>query len=443
MVWRRWLDGRITARRVIRVRPAWLAAVCIAAALGGCGAVSGATAASRTPPASRPGARAQAAHVPSLDVTLAYRRSGLGVVGLAKPLALLSGSQSSDPRLELTEDFRHWRNVTPEAVVSSCRAGCLTVFEDAFFMNARVGWVTTYNALTAQDDLYRTTDGGASWQLQLRAHHSENAGAQGWVQFLDQRRGWVAMLEPTAPGATYWQSNDGGAVWKRIRPATDRPAPPWPFSFISARVGYAAPDSLIEAAAIGGDLLFRTDDAGRSWTRQSVRLPAWYRRLRPEAGAGPAYELPTFNGRRHGVLPVLLAQRARRATLAFYTTADGGRRWRLASTLGVSTATVGLPAEPQVEVSTGPLVSIAGPRTWWVATTGSARGRGYLIHITTDGGRRWAKVQSDLPLLARSLQATGPRLAWAIRTVFDRQGNGVQELEQTTDGGLRWTRVRP
>jgi len=451
------------ARGAGRLRPASaLAPVALVLALAGCGASSGgrasappaatagrgtsATASRATPANAARKTLAPVAHPPSVDVTLAYRGAGVGVVGLARALAdVLLPPRSSDPRLELTTDFRHWRDVTPKSVLRSCRQSCQTVFESAFFLSPRIGWVTTYNLLSAQDDLYRTTNGGASWQLQLRAHHSDNAGARGWVQFLNDRRGWVAMLEPTGPNATYWQSHNGGKTWSRIRPGTavGRRTPPWPFCFTSARVGYSAPGSFTSVAPPGIGLE-QTSDGGRGWTRRPMRLPSWYRYRPSDPAAWPTYELPTFFKHRYGVLPVLLQRGGARATLAFYTTADGGRRWQLTSTLALSIATAGLRDQPQVTVRTGPLVSIAGARTWWVAdSAGASASAPYRIRITTDGGHHWLTRRSDLPADSSSLQAAGSRQAWALRTVYDHQGNAIDELEQTTDGGLRFTRARP
>jgi hypothetical protein len=98
--------------------------------------------------------------VPLNTVTLANRWAGVGVVGISRNLE--AAHNGTDPRLELTNDFRHWRDVTPLAVKRQCHAGCELLFESAFFSNPTTGWVTTFDPGNEQDDLYATTNGGAS-----------------------------------------------------------------------------------------------------------------------------------------------------------------------------------------------------------------------------------------------------------------------------------------
>ena len=372
------------------------------------------------------------------EITLSYLRPGVGVIGLSRSLATVNWKQSSEPRLELTTDFVHWRDVTPRALVRGCRTRCPTLFESAYFLNASTGWVTAFNLLNDQDDLYGTTDGGASWRLELRTDHTLNAGATGVVRFLNPRQGWVAMLEPTGPGATYWRTDNGGATWTKVKPEpVGGAAPAWPFQFITSRIGYAADDSF--TGAFPGSRLTKTTDGGRVWKTQSVHLPSWFRYRYANVSTWPVYELPTFTNSNHGVLPVLLPDPSGHATLAFYITSDRGAHWNLASTLKMS----GADSAPQGDLlGAGPLVSIAGLKTWWVADRPpSPAAASYRIRITTNGGRTWTSYPSDLPPNSGRLQAVSSTQAWA--TTVTRQAKGGSEPEQTTDSGIHWSRVMP
>ena len=58
-----------------------------------------------------------------------------------------------------------------------------------------VAWNLTNVGVT----VYRTRDGGRTWQGRAVTTHTQNAGAIATVQFLNPRRGWLVSQEPTAP----------------------------------------------------------------------------------------------------------------------------------------------------------------------------------------------------------------------------------------------------
>jgi hypothetical protein len=243
--------------------------------------------------------------------------------------------------------IRRWRAALFGAAVAAGAAGAVVDGRSSSADNRpahrtragsrSTGWVTTFDPGNVQDDLYRTTDGGIHWKLQLRSEHGDHAGAQGFVQLLDARRGWVAMLDPNAPGGTYWHTGDGGKRWIQDRRSTGPPA----------------------------------------GTLAGARAP----------------------------LPV--------------------------------------PGDPRESMVSGPLVSIASLRTWWVAdTVGAGQRATTRIRTTTDAGRHWTSTVSDLAPAPVDLKAAGFRDAWAKIAVPDGRTGSVTELEQTTDGGARWRRAR-
>jgi photosystem II stability/assembly factor-like uncharacterized protein len=384
--------------------------------------------------------------LPAREITLSYRRPGLQLAGTATSLATLPANGNSDPRLELSTGSGLAHNVTPPQIGRECARRCWFEFENAFFLKASVGWVTAWNVVTLQDDVFGTTDGGAHWRLELKTEHSQNAGAQTVVWFNNRSDGWAAALEPTGPGVTAWRTRDGGSTWKQLpqnRTITkSRHVESWyplPFEFINSTVGYAA-DAQLNALDLGGGLA-RTSDGGWIWTQQNVSLPTWARQQHPPAGSYPIYQLPSFSNNEDGMLPVLLpSTHAHAAALALYTTTDQGARWKLNTSLPINTGHIEPPSSSPVTIV--PLVSIVNPKTWWVLDPGrSAAASDYTIRVTTHGGRSWTATYSNLPPGSTRLTAVSATQASATVEVYNRQGNSMSELEQTSDAGAHWTRV--
>ena len=123
--------------------------------------------------------------------------------------------------------------------------------------------------------LYRTKDGGATWQQVLRV--DANTGATDVVISPDgrtlvaatyQRRRRAFGFAGSGPGSGIWRSTDGGDTWQRISaglPTGDLGRIGLDRSASNPAVVYAT----VEAFAADGGI-YRSNDGGATWTRQST-----------------------------------------------------------------------------------------------------------------------------------------------------------------------------
>ena len=139
--------------------------------------------------------------------------------------------------------------------------------------------------------LYRTRDGGATWQQVLGV--DANTGATDVMMTPDgrtliaamyQRRRRAFAFAGSGPGSGLWRSTDGGDDWQRVTdglPAGDlgrigldvsRSNPHIMYAVIEARTGGRGAGAGEPAAAVGGGV-FRSTDGGASWTRRSGTNP--------------------------------------------------------------------------------------------------------------------------------------------------------------------------
>ena len=136
---------------------------------------------------------------------------------------------------------------------------------------------------TKERGIYRSSDGGATWELVLKVDETTGASELAmdrtnprilYAAFWDHLRDpWV--VRSGGPGSAIYKSTDGGDSWEKLTEGL-----PELMGKTAIDVSPADPDrvwALIEADSGG---LYRSDDAGKSWTlvnsERVLRARAWY-----------------------------------------------------------------------------------------------------------------------------------------------------------------------
>jgi photosystem II stability/assembly factor-like uncharacterized protein len=169
-----------------------------------------------------------------------------------------------------------WRHV---GLAASRHIGALKVHPE----NPDIAWVAALGPAFGpggERGVYRTSDGGKSWQRTLFVNEDTGAvdialdpsdpnvlyAATWQVRY----RPWLAYFTPdVGPGSALYKSTDGGMNWKRIEGGG------WPSGTLG-RIGLAASAraqgtrvwAVVDAVTGGG--LYRSDDAGATWVHANA-----------------------------------------------------------------------------------------------------------------------------------------------------------------------------
>ena len=308
--------------------------------------------------------------------------------------------------LHTTDGGAHWQDVTPPSVPAV--GGELP----AYFLNGSVAWVVPLANDTNVLTVFRTTNGGQTWQQEATLTQIPDVGQ---LTFINAQDGWLLNTQGAAGNelADLYRTTDGGASWTEVASTGNPPTQPGtiPFNgtvksigFLDASTGWMAAFS----NATNFLWLYVTHDGGATWQQQTLPMPP--------GGSQVQYEVlpPAFFTAQDGILPV---EGSNSGTV--YVTHDGGATWQ-----------------------STPLIAAAGfdfinAKEGW-ATNGSATA-GSTLYSTNDGGQHWTELPasanfSDIDVL----DFVSAQIGWAISLP---QTSTTTTLLKTTDGGNTWTEV--
>lgn len=305
--------------------------------------------------------------------------------------------------------------------------------------NAKLGWAVisdpTSTAGSSGAELRMTTDGGATWS-EPRA-----LPAVGQVQFVDQNRGWLYDLYdpyaltagPSSHSVAVYRTTDGGLTWQES--VVDLGSMPGGFggsSSLSTSTG-----SFHFRDAMHGDL-FETVAAGPN-DASDMNMSRWAavcRRASTSDGGvtwsaatdGPCVSTVTFTSDLVGY-----GQKWDNSPTVYVTT-DGGQTWVSGSLPSSANATPNAPypsstlmlLEPRPDGSLRALVNDFGT---------------VEVDVSTDGGQSWT-VSGTATGLGMSggyyrVARLGDGIWIAITTTVGM--DAPADIWETRDGGLTWT----
>jgi len=381
--------------------------------------------------------------------------------------------------LRSADGGRHWRVALPAQMPGSC---CGLVA--SYFLGPQDGWAVRADQSGATS-VYRTSDGGRRWQRAGVPAAASLAGSVLFEQivFADPLHGWLLGVAGggSSLAMAWWRTADGGRTWTGL-PASGLPlqglrlasygktpcptfSPPH-LAFATARTGWFTEGACGHGPA--RPVVWRTGDGGRRWVPSALPAPAGgWGRWDVLDGGGTDVGAPYLVGSPRGS-SLLVPVAAGTSRLAVERSADGGRTWRIAATVGtralpVQTTPAGwfdpVDARRWVLAAPGGLIETANAgRTWsstrsWLALSGQPvsftsldrgflQGSGLVAAVrTTDGGRTWTREEGPGPRAELAAQTVGPAVS-AIERASPHLAvaAGPAGLQTSTDNGRSWVR---
>jgi photosystem II stability/assembly factor-like uncharacterized protein len=286
--------------------------------------------------------------------------------------------------------------------------------------------------------IFRTSDGGAHWQRMALPPQADQIAL---LYFLNAREGWVvSYLNQATPGfAGIFHTTDGGQRWSQSARLDVN------LEFSHGQLGGSLQGSIVfsdsgtgwfvPVAVSGTDIpvvppfLYVTHDGGKTWKVQTLGTPVGVKMNSGTADIRP----PQFFNQHQGVLMVTVVSTPTgpdqsnqapfvQGTYA-YSTTDGGDHW-----------SDPVPVVFPVAIEFLRSITIVDARTWVILD-------GSRIARTTDGGATWVVLAGGLPANAQvgAVDFEDATNGWA--EVVIASAHPTLAMFRTTDGGTHWTKV--
>ena len=215
----------------------------------------------------------------------------------------------------------------------------------------------------AERGVFRSTDGGLTWQKVL--YKDENTGAidlafdpsNSQIIYADmwasRRPPWTTGGGYNGPGSGLYKSTDGGTTWRQLA----KGLPTWAEGLGRVGLGIAPNDSsqiyaLVDSPKLGG--LYRSDDAGETWQRINSDDRLW--------GRGDDFACVRVDPKNKDTIYI--------ANISTYRSTDGGHNFTAIKGApgGDDYHTIWInPGNPQIialAVDQGVTISVNGGQTW-------------------------------------------------------------------------------
>jgi photosystem II stability/assembly factor-like uncharacterized protein len=297
------------------------------------------------------------------------------------------------------------------------------------FVDASHGWSSSYDGKTQKTTLWRTSDGGLTWQgspIPLDAP-SESGFFERSVHFRDPVNGEAFEFRAAGAGLNaageplfsdwaceQFSTSDGGVTWSAPRQITCMTG----IRFVDGMLGYAYD-------YFGKPVLYVTLDGGQTWTTGTL----------PADAQGSKYQIPMLLERRSdGTLRALVSGAKDDGTSvnAIVVSGDAGRTWAMAGTPSTDEATTeryGLPL--------GVPLTAMDENRWLTAPLTDDNGTSRFFE-SSDAGLTWKQVaHSGISGEVSNFNFLNASDGWAATDTYET----TAALWATTDGGATWTRI--
>lgn len=272
---------------------------------------------------------------------------------------------------------------------------------EVHFESADVGWIVVENSKRAptvpeENTVYRTNDGGRTWQEQLPSPLAQKGMEFSQFFLPGGSIGWIGGTQPVQPAAPrsgpleckpWW---DGRPVRPIIFHTVDAGAH-WSAQLLPGSKGCRVEEIYFrnseEGVAVAGHYVYYTDDGGAAW-QPSKFLPCC-----TDADWHSVFSMA----------PSSVLFRGKTGWLSYedgylFETVDGGRTWR-------QLAHPGQIWPGQAGPGDYGLLAFSTDKRGWIL------GGDRAIYETSDGGSSWLKLEGGGPMNSVSCSAAG---CWAL-----------------------------